>query len=151
MFKKIFFIILCLVILGGCGGVDVMNEDEEFARVEIMGVVFDVQVVRELDEQVKGLSGREGLGEGCGMLFVYDTSEIRSFWMKDMNFALDIIFINDEVVVDVVENLPAPTEGEEPVSYEPKKECDMVLEVRAGIIEERGIRVSDRIDIMLER
>ena len=55
-----------------------------------------------------GLSGRSSLAENEGMLFIFDTPAVYEFWMKDMNFPLDFIWINNGLVVDLSEHIPPP-------------------------------------------
>ena len=54
-------------------------------------IVAELAVTKE--QMTQGLSGRDKLAEGKGMLFVYDGYYIPSFWMKDMKFPIDIIWI----------------------------------------------------------
>src|SRR3989344_4633932 len=58
------------------------------------------QVLVELAQtpaaQQQGLSGRKSLGANQGMLFIFPQDEARQFWMKEMNFPLDIIWLNKE-------------------------------------------------------
>jgi uncharacterized membrane protein (UPF0127 family) len=80
----------------------------------------------------KGLSGRDALCPGCGMLFVFRDSAVRSFWMKGMKFPLDMIFIDEKCkVVRVSESVP-PCDGECAVSYSSGEPAKYVLEANAG-------------------
>ncbi|NQU77639.1 DUF192 domain-containing protein [Candidatus Falkowbacteria bacterium] len=140
--------IFCPLLFVGCGKVDVGTPRHGGAFLTVRETIFEVEVVDSLDKQIRGLSGRENLEENEGMLFVYNTSETRSFWMKDMKFGLDIIFIDNEVVVDLVEGLSAPVGEEEIMGYTSKETSDMVLEVNAGVVRDYGIEVGDRVDIL---
>lgn len=90
-----------------------------------------VEIVDTKEEVEKGLSGRLSMGEKEGMLFVFPVMGQYSFWMKDMNFPIDIIWISDEGrVVHIKENAT-------PDSY-PKKTfkndafAKYVLEMKTG-------------------
>jgi uncharacterized protein len=102
-------------------------------------VTVTVELARSLGEKVRGLSGRPGLKPGTGMLFVYDRSQPIGIWMKDMRFALDILWIREGRVVHIEWNAPPLTAvGPERVYT---ATGDMVLEVPAGFATDRKIKV----------
>jgi len=113
-------------------------------------IIGDNKITAELaltsEQQKQGLSGRENLAEGKGMLFVYDGYYITKFWMKNMNFPIDIIWIKDDIVAGFAKNLPP--EGESPEqTYEPLTFINYVLEVPAGYVDNHGIKIGDRVEI----
>ena len=97
----------------------------------------------------RGLSGREPLDEDSGMLFVYSTPGKYSFWMYRMKFPLDFIFINQEMVVDLIENVPPPKTGEIPKVVNAKTDFTQVLEVNAGTIAKYEIQVGQKVSLDL--
>ncbi len=113
----------------------------EFGDVELT-----VEISKTADQIEKGLSGRARLGETSGMLFVFSPPEIPAFWMKDMRFDLDLIWIKDGVVVEITPQVKK--EGMSPRTiYRPSIPVDMVLEVNAGFSEKYGINPGDRITL----
>lgn len=110
------------------------------------GARYDVDVARDAVSQARGLSGREPLNETEGMLFVFTQPLPRSFWMNDMLFPLDFVWIRDMQVIGVAENIPHPAANNGEVyrlgSPEP---ADMVLEIKAGEVKAKGIRAGDAI------
>src|SRR3989338_3180334 len=68
------------------------SSPSDIKYVKIVGQNIKVDLALTMLEQAQGLSGREVLGENEGMLFVFDTPGKYSFWMKDMKFAIDIIW-----------------------------------------------------------
>lgn len=96
---------------------------------------------------MRGLSGREKLPENSGMLFVFDKPDYHSFWMKDMKFAIDIIWIDEnKKIVDITyntapETYPATFRSNVPVQY--------VLEVNAGWAEQSAMNINDVISFEL--
>ncbi len=103
-----------------------------------------IEIADTESARVEGLSGRSALSENAGMLFVFDVADYHTFWMKDMQFPIDIIWIRDGLVVGVSENLMP--EGPNPTAiYAPPKPVDSVLEVFAGFVEEHGIRAGDAV------
>jgi uncharacterized protein len=91
------------------------------------GIRVSVEVARTPAARARGLSGHAPLGEDEGMLFLFDEADRYGFWMKDMLFPIDIIWIRDGVV-----------DGALP-SYAPREPADTVLEVRAGFAADRGV------------
>ncbi|MCX6743404.1 MAG: DUF192 domain-containing protein, partial [Candidatus Parcubacteria bacterium] len=62
-------------------------------KVVIDGKSISVEVAKTPEQIVAGLSNRNNLGQNSGMLFVFSDKRYRFFWMKDMKFSLDIIWI----------------------------------------------------------
>lgn len=116
------------------------------AAVKIAGQEIAVEVARSPKAWQKGLSGRRDLAEGRGMLFVFPDSSRRGFWMKDMNFPLDIIWIEKGAVVDVAPRVPPASEANPPVFY-PRLPANMVLEVKAGFSEKYGVKIGERVEL----
>lgn len=108
---------------------------------------ISVEIADSSEELSQGLSGREGLAEDEGMLFLFPKSQQRSFWMKDMRFSLDMIFINEGKVVEIVRGVPAPLEGEDgaEIRVVSKTQAEWVLEVNAGWVERHGIKLGDQV------
>ena len=93
------------------------------------------------ESRSQGLSFRRSLGVNEGMLFIFDTLGNYGFWMKDMNFPIDIVWIKGNEVIGVEENI-APQPGkslyELPIYYPPGM-IDKVLEVSAGRAKTLGL------------
>lgn len=106
--------------------------------------VGDAQVAVEIrnteEGRSQGLSNREKLAEDEGMLFVFDQPGIYSFWMKGMKFDLDFIWIKDNLVMEVTENV-----GIDRMDIRPKEAADRVLEVNSGWVEKQGIKIGDAV------
>jgi len=79
-----------------------------------------------------------------GMIFVFDKPDFYYFWMKDMKFPLDFIFIKNNEVVDLLENIAPETY---PKSFTSKVKADKVIELNAGEIKKSGIKIGDKLDI----
>ncbi len=95
---------------------------------------FYAEIADTLSEREKGLSGRQTLGNDKGMLFIFESETIPGFWMKDMNFPLDIIWIDNNMKIVGIEKTLGPCEeGKEcPVIY-PDKQIKYVLEIKSGL------------------
>ncbi|MBI4034073.1 MAG: DUF192 domain-containing protein [Candidatus Brennerbacteria bacterium] len=104
------------------------------SEVKINEQIIVAEVVSGAKEREQGLSGRSELGINEGMLFLFDDPGVYGFWMKGMNFPLDIIWIAGTEVVGVEENVPPePGVSENQLKvYYPPEPVNKVLEVKAG-------------------
>ena len=119
-------------------------------KLVVSGHVVRVEVVKTAQEQEKGLGGRNQLLEDGGMLFVFNDPQKPMFWMKDMKLDIDIIWIKDDKIVEITENVqpqPGVLEGKLQI-YSPQQEVDMVLEVNAGWVKRRQIPIGGPVDLI---
>lgn len=114
-------------------------------RVQINDTQIKVEIVRTNEAITKGLSGRPSLPEDTGMLFIFSRPDLYRFWMPDMNFAIDIIWIQNSKVVAIDRNVSPIFDPENPKLYSPPEPVQYVLEVNAGFTERSGINVGDRV------
>ncbi|MEX0931776.1 MAG: DUF192 domain-containing protein [Candidatus Paceibacterota bacterium] len=115
------------------------------AEVSIRDAVFSVHVADTPEEQVQGLSFQESLPEYSGVWFAFDSPSPRGFWMKDMLFPIDIIWLNSAMQVVHVEHSLTPDTY--PQTFAPPVSAQFVLEIRAGLAEREGIVVGDSASI----
>ncbi len=107
------------------------------------GVVVTVEVSQTEDELTKGLMFREELLPGSGMLFFFQSEGRRGFWMKNVVFPLDIVWMDSNLrVVDITRGA-VPCEVEPCMIYLPRHPARYVLEVQSGFADEHGILVGD--------
>ena len=106
---------------------------------------FEVEIVHEPATRIKGLSGRDSLRAMSGMLFVFESGVASPFWMKEMHFPLDFVWIGKGCeVVDTTINVPPPADSSSPLRlYESASPAVYTLEVNAGEIEKLGIQTGD--------
>jgi uncharacterized membrane protein (UPF0127 family) len=117
-------------------------------NTEVLVNVADNEIKRR-----KGLGGVANLPQNQGLLFTFDSQDIRPpFWMKEMAIAIDIIWINDGKVSQIDKNIPAPsanTPDSALTLYVPDDPIDFVLEVNAGFSDRNNIKVGDSVIIKL--
>ena len=142
MRRSIFFLLVLFLI---ALPLIFMNKKTVTIKFE-SGAEISAEVAESLSAQAKGLSNRVELADKTGMLFVYKDKAERIFWMKEMQFAIDIIWIKDGVIVGFELNaLPADENADDYKIYSSPEPVDMVLEVQAGFVEREGIEVGERI------
>ncbi len=122
------------------------NQGLKKQQIKINNTVVSIEVADTAATRSRGLSGREKLATDSGMLFVYPETKIYRFWMKEMKFPLDMIFINNGSVVDILKDVPAPElskKEQDLIIYQPKTPINMMLEVNAGFADKNQIKVGD--------
>ena len=116
-------------------------------RVRIGNNSLNVEIADTDIERAQGLSRKTSLAENAGMLFVFDTPGFYNFWMYNMNFPIDIIWIDEyQRVIGIVENAPPLKPGEDTILYSPPKPIQYALEVNAGFSARHNIAVGQQIE-----
>lgn len=109
------------------------------------GSVITAEVATSKQDRGRGLMYREGLGEDEGMLFVFEKEDKYPFWMKNVDFPIDIIWINEKGrVVDAQTALPCTMHCR---NYVPGHPAMYVLEVPAGFAGEHGLKIGSAVDV----
>ncbi len=113
--------------------------------VTIRNIVFPIEIADTPQAQAHGLSDRDHLDSGSGMLFVFGVPALQQFWMKDIRCPLDFVWIKGDTVVGVTEN--APPEGSVPTHiYSSPEPVDKVFEINASEAQQFGIKAGDTVD-----
>lgn len=119
-------------------------------KLKINETILNVEIADSKSKRAKGLSNRDFLATDSGMLFIFEEPSKHRFWMKGMRIPLDIIWLADKRVVEVLKNIAPPLEGaidSELTIYRPTQEIDSVLEVNSGFIDEKKIKTGDMIEL----
>ena len=112
------------------------------------GTVIAVEIADSAEERRIGLSGHAYLDADRGMLFLFDEPSRPAFWMKDMKFPIDIVWLRDGTVVGIESDV-RPTTDEKLPKVRPNDDINQVLEVNAGFVREHGLAEGDSLDIKL--
>lgn len=116
-----------------------------YRSVEIGGVVVRALVADTPESRALGLGGREGLAPDEGMLFVFSEDGVYPFWMKDMLFSIDMVWIaSDGKVVDIRYRVPPESY---PEHLTPKGPARYVLELPAGFAQAHHLALGDIVRI----
>ena len=123
-----------------------VSKTPSLPTIQVGETIVPVVVADEENERIQGLSGMESLPENQGMLFIYDQPSYYTFWMKEMRFPLDFIWINEGRVVDITTDIQPPShEDEPPNTVIPNNPATMILEVPAGFVSEHNIQIGDTV------
>lgn len=121
--------------------------ESKITEVSFVGkdAIVSAEIAKTPAAMMSGLMYRDLLPENQGMLFVFPIESRQSFWMKNVKFPLDIIFISkNKKIVDIKKDFkPCVTELCE--SYLSEKPTKYVLEVNAGFVEKWNINVGDEV------
>lgn len=134
---------------------DVKLESTEFPKglVKLDGRVLEVQVADTDPRRARGLMFQEKLSFDEGMLLVFDEASKNSIWMLNMQFPLDVIWIDDDGrIVFIEKNVPPCLTALETVtcpSYKGgNKSAKYILEVTAGFVDEFNITTESTLEII---
>ncbi len=109
--------------------------------LESRNSVFTVFLADTDALRIQGLSGTSSLPVQHGMLFVFDHSDMHGIWMKDMQYPLDIAWLDEEKrIIHLVPNVAPETY---PTIFQPELPARYVLEVAAGALERAEISLGD--------
>ena len=117
---------------------------------------FNLKIADTNESRRNGLSNTKSLCDKCAMLFIFDTEDIYSFWMKDMNYNLDILYIKEEmikdnvtgevktrkIISDIFENVKVSSY---PNTVSNKNPAKYVLEINSGKVKDLNIKVGDEV------
>lgn len=153
------FIILFLVMAASASYLFIMLRTPKGGQPQLPTATLkigDRQYTVELAEtslsRTRGLSGRTSLQEGRGMLFIFPVAAQYGFWMKDMLFPIDIVWITQGKVADITANVPAPNAQFTSLpSYKPKQSVEMVLELPAGAAQKDGIIIGAQVELLRDK
>ena len=109
------------------------------------GVSIPVEVSDNPEKRSLGLGKRDKLEKDWGMLFVFEKRIPHSFWMKNMRFPIDIVWLDNQRIVELAENVPPPQEGESPKVMEPLLPSNFVLELESGRARALGLNVGQKL------
>jgi len=143
-----------LVILAALGWVFCAGQaaKDKFVKVYLpdgFAVTAELAVTDEARQQ--GLMYREKMAGNQGMLFVFEGEDIHAFWMKNMKFAIDIIWLDTQKrIVHLESNVP-PCAADPCPSYVPKSSAMYVLELKSGAAQRHGLALYKRLEFVLPK
>lgn len=147
------FVALIIVALGaliffGANGNSILGKK---AKVTFNKTIVTLDVADNEQKRETGLSGRNSLNDKQGMLFLFDEPGVPSFWMKGMKFPIDIIFLNNDKIVTIFKNVPAPAKATEipNIYYQPTAPADKVIELKAGAADTYNLHEGDTVKVSL--
>jgi uncharacterized membrane protein (UPF0127 family) len=136
-----------VIIMATSIGFIVFRKPESKTLTIDNSIELKIEVADEVSERSQGLAGRNNIGQDHGMLFVFTTEDYHSFWMQDVRFSLDFIWIDsNKKIVDITKDV---SPGTFPLSFTSSQPAQYVLEVNAGFVKEHDIKIGDIVSFSL--
>jgi uncharacterized membrane protein (UPF0127 family) len=105
-----------------------------------------IEIADSKKERITGLSGKPYLEDYTGLLFIFDEPDFHGIWMKDMNFPIDIVWLDSSLqIIDFKENA---SPSSYPETYKPNKKALYVLEVPKNFISQNYLKIGDQMTIL---
>ena len=144
---KINFVIISILILFVFGFILFSNSQKEIKSVCINEKCFFVEIADENIERVFGLSNRDFLDLNYGMLFIFEEETIPGFWMEEMKFQIDIIWIGSDFKIIGIDKNLKPCKKDFCPTYNPEEKIKYVLEINAGLSEDYSFEIGDEVKL----
>jgi uncharacterized membrane protein (UPF0127 family) len=141
-------IAICSYVIGlfAPGGIDYNTELMFYnSRGQKIKAEFKVAVADDDKERADGLMFVKNMHDFNGMVFVFDTPNVVSFWMKNTYISLDLIFVDSDMHVVWISEKATPLSEESISSVKPVK---YVIELNAGIVADYEIKIGDVVRIV---
>lgn len=149
-----FALLICLLGAGGSRffffqksspSVSYATESARTRTISVGNRIVHVTIADTDESREKGLGGRDGLTSDEGMLFVFPDDGQRLFWMKDMRFSIDILWLDSRGRVLFI--APAVSPESFPATFGPTVPSRYVLELPANFAKNNGISVGSAVDL----
>ena len=108
-------------------------------NVTVNGMALVADVAMTSEQRSKGLSVKDTLAENESMLFYFPKANPYGFWMKDMNFPIDIIWLDTKRTVLHIEYSLEPCDSDACPIYKPEVQTQYVLETVAGFAQKNNV------------
>jgi len=120
-----------------------------FQEICVKNICIQAEVADTQNKLAEGLMFRKFLDHDKGMLFILGEQGSHNFWMKNLNFPLDIIWINEKKEITEIMKNVSPC-GKSPCeAFTAKTRPAFVLEVSAGFAEENNLKAGDKVRFKL--
>lgn len=116
-------------------------------NTEAITTIFDIETAEDEYETQTGLMYRKSMPRDAGMLFIFEDSQPRAFYMKNTEFPLDIVYINADKVIEKIYTMTTPMD---PTSLPSNVPIKYVLEVNGAVTSSLGILAGDRVEWDIE-
>ena len=138
--KSIFIVVILFIIVLLCLAIFFVNTNN-IVKVQIGSTNYSLELVNTDVTRQQGLSGKPKLEPNTGMLFDFKQNGYWQIWMKDMNFAIDILWLNNQKQVVGVKQDALPQNY--PETYGAEQQSQYVIELPAGSVKDRNIKIGD--------
>lgn len=144
--KRIFILLIAVLILLVISFFQNLNRQ---SFVIVKEVLFRAEFAETPLTKEVGLSKYNNIDNDFALVFLFEKSGKPVFWMKNMLFPIDIIFVKDYKITQIYSEVPKPANesGDLPL-YIPKKDSDIVIEINSGLSKKYKFKEGDQIKIV---
>jgi uncharacterized membrane protein (UPF0127 family) len=128
-------------------GAEAEKSERSPAVVLPSGHRYPVEIAATPELRARGLMYRESLPDGRGMLFLFPKPSVEGFWMKNCNFPIDIVWLDEKRRVQFVSAHTPPCREEDCPTYGPKAPSLYVLEIPDGAAAKEKVAVASEIKL----
>ena len=125
-----------------------VDKDYKDGKICFKQNCFDTEVVNTEIRRQRGLSFEDNMALDKGMLFIFDEEGQHPMWMKDMNFPLDMVWINDDSKIVAISAEVQPCGEGVCSTFSNSDPARYVLELNSGIVKELGLKLGDSVEII---
>lgn len=100
-------------------------------------------VAESWPDRIRGLSNTTYLPDNVVKLFIFDSPGQHSIWMKDMNYAIDIIWVDENGVIVYIEEDASPESY--PAMFVPTSPAKYVIETTAGFVKKNIVKLGENV------
>lgn len=137
------WVVRILIVVIAISGVGLLwwQMDSQQSSLRLNGQSYHISVLRTQNDLTRGLSGTESLATNEAMVFVFPKDAKWEIWMKDMNYPIDIVWLDSakNVIYTVKDAQPSSY----PKTFKPETDSRYVIELPSGTIERTGIKNGD--------
>lgn len=147
------------ILFSGCAKIKEFAEKFKFPKKLPTETIFletglgkfeiKAEIADSAEERRQGYMFRRKISENDGMLFKFEDEAIRKFWMRGMNFSLDILFLDKNLEINGIIENAEPCEKDPCKTFDSPEPAKYVLELKEGSVKEKKIEIGDR--ILLEK
>lgn len=139
------FLIIVIIIMIIIGIFSIRSNNHSNAMVLINDHQFSVEVASTESQREQGLMNRTELNVDSGMLFKFPKSDIYTIWMKNTKIPLDVIWINDDKIVEIATLDPQTTDDIPQQTAQSK--ANYILEINAGLADQYNFKIGDKVSL----
>lgn len=140
-FLCLFGVLLCFSVLGRSASSETIHIVDPNREGDV-GVSFEVELALNNEDRARGLMYRRQMDDFAGMLFVFPDVKEAAFWMKNTLIPLDMIFIDENGIIQNIHSNAIPGDLTRIDAGQPVK---AVLEINGGMAQKAGISVGNKI------
>jgi uncharacterized protein len=133
-----------IILFGVVTYAQIANKNSKTDILQVNGRSFSLQIAKTEQERELGLGNRTSLPTDQGMLFVFPQVQPECFWMKDMHFSLDMVWVDANKKVVYIKHDVSPNTY--PDSFCPTQPVGYVIELNAGMTDNTGMKVGETLD-----